>query len=82
MVVPRDVNVEAVQKAEESTLPLQPTDMDERITVPQGVCAAGNNRRTFRSVSEDLVEPDIIQTGEVTFLPAGRRRDKRTIGER
>jgi outer membrane biosynthesis protein TonB len=81
VVVPRDVNVELVQKAEESVLPLQPTDMDERITVPQGSAAPELTTDIPLRVSEDLVEPDIIQTGEVTFLrPEGA--DKRTIGER
>jgi len=81
VVVPRDVNVELVQKAEESELPLQPTDMDERITVPQGSAPPEISTDIPLRVSEDLVEPDIIQTGEVTFLrPEGA--DKRTIGER
>lgn len=81
MVVPRDVNVELVQRAEESNLPLQPTDMDERITVPQGSAAPELTPDIPIRVSEDLVEPDIIRTGEVTFLrPEGAGR--RTIGER
>lgn len=81
MVVPRDVNVELVQRAEESNLPLQPTEMDERITVPQGSSAPELTPDLPLRVSEDLVEPDIIQTGEVTFLrPEGAGR--RTIGER
>jgi outer membrane biosynthesis protein TonB len=81
MVVPRDVNVELVQKAEESELPLQPTELDERITVPQGSAPPELLTDIPLRVSEDLVEPDIIQTGEVTFLrPEGA--GKRTIGER
>jgi outer membrane biosynthesis protein TonB len=81
VVVPRDVNVELVQRAEESSLPVQPTDMDERITVPQGSSAPELTTEPPVHVSEELVEPDIIQTGEVTFLRregAGRR----TLGER
>jgi outer membrane biosynthesis protein TonB len=81
MVVPRDVNVELVQKAEESELPVQPTEMDERITVPQGSAPPELTTDIPLRVSEDLVEPDIIRTGEVTFLrPEGA--GKRTIGER
>ena len=81
MVVPRDVNVELLQKAEESHLPVQPTEMDERITVPQGSSAPELTTEIPLRVSEDLVEPDIIQTGEVTFLrPEGAGR--RTMGER
>jgi outer membrane biosynthesis protein TonB len=68
VVVPRDVNVEAVQKQEESHLPPQPTEMDERITIPVGV-APPEELRPLGPISEDLVEPDIIQTGEAAFLP-------------
>ena len=68
MVVPRDVNVELVQRTEESTLPPQPTEMDERITIPVGA-APPEDLPPLLPVSEDLVEPDIIRTGEVSFLP-------------
>ena len=68
VVVPRDVNVEAVQKQEESHLPPQPTEMDERITFPVGA-AAPEEFAPLGPISEDLVEPNIIQTGEVAFLP-------------
>jgi len=71
VVVPRDINVEAVQKQDESTLPVQPTEMDERITIPQGA-APPTILPLSLPVSEDLVEPDIIQTGEVSFLPPER----------
>jgi len=37
VVVPRDLNVAEVQRRDESTLPAQPTELDERITIPQGV---------------------------------------------
>jgi outer membrane biosynthesis protein TonB len=78
VVVPRDVNVEAVQRPDESLLPAQPTDMDERITVPLGAAPLevlpGN-----LSVSEELVQPDIIQTGELSFLPS--EQQKRPVGE-
>lgn len=81
MVVPRDVNVALLQQAEEASLPLQPTELDERITVPQGSSAPELTTEVPLRVSEDLVEPDIIQTGEVTFLrPEGAGR--RTVGER
>jgi len=70
-VVPRDVNVEAVQRPEESHLPLQPTDMDERVTVPQGAVAP-EEFSPLPQVSEELVEPDILQTGEVAFLTPER----------
>ncbi len=71
MVVPRDINVESVQTAEESHLPVQPTEMDERVTVPQGA-AAPLEFSPLPPVSEDLIEPDIMQTGEVAFLAPER----------
>jgi TonB family protein len=80
MVVPRDINVELVQKPDESTLPPQPTEMDERITIPQGVAPPEELPQVLPAVSEELVEPDIIQTGEVSFLPPTRAQ-KATTGE-
>ena len=68
VVVPRDVNVEAVQRAEVSHLPPQPTEMDERITIPVGV-APPEEFTPLGPISEDLVEPDLFQTGEAAFLP-------------
>jgi len=79
VVVPRDLNVEAVQRPDESNLPPQPSELDERITIPQGV-APPEVLPELLPVSEDLVEPDIIQTGEVSFLPP-ERAQKRSIGE-
>src|SRR5215470_12078008 len=80
MVVPRDVNVEAVQRPETSTLPPQPTEMDERITIPVGV-APPEELPPLPPVSEDLVEPNIIRTGEVSFLPP-EARTARTPADR
>src|SRR5260221_9176469 len=68
VVVPRDINVEAVQRVEESHLPPQPTEMDERISIPVGV-APPEEFRPLGPISEDLVEPDLFQTGEAAFLP-------------
>ncbi len=68
VVVPRDVNVEAVQRPDDSTLPAQPSDMDERITVPIGA-APPEILPELPPISEELVERDILQTGEVSFLP-------------
>jgi TonB family protein len=80
MVVPRDVNVELVQRVDESILPPQPTIMDERITIPMGV-APPQELPPLPAVSEELVEPDIIRTGEVSFLPP-EERDYRGRDER
>lgn len=71
VVVPRDVNVEAVQHVEESHLPPQPTEMDERVTVPQGAMPP-EELPPLPPVSEELVEPDILQGGEVAFLTPER----------
>lgn len=79
VVVPRDINVEEVQRPDDSNLPAQPTDMDERITVPQGA-APPEVLPEIVPVSEDLVQPDIIQTGELSFLPA-LEKQKRPMGE-
>ena len=79
IVVPRDIDVEAVQRPEETTLPPQPTEMDERITIPQGV-APPEELPELPPVSEDLVAPDIIRTGELAFLP-GASAQKRPRGE-
>jgi hypothetical protein len=80
-VVPRDIDVEAVKRPDESNLPPQPTDMDERITIPQGVVPPAELPAVLPAVSEELVEPDIIQTGEVSFLPPERVQKKATTGE-
>ena len=79
VVVPRDLNIEQVQRPDDSHLPAQPTDMDERITVPQGA-APPEVLPEHIPVSEDLVQPDIIQTGELSFLPSTQQQ-KRPIGE-
>ena len=75
VVVPRDINVEAVQRPDNSNLPPQPTEMDERISIPQGVVAP-EELPAMLPVSEDLVEPDIMQTGEVSFLSPERVTQK------
>jgi len=79
VVVPRDINIEEVQKPDDSHLPAQPTEMDERITVPQGA-APPEVLPEILTVSEDLVQPDIIQTGELSFLPS-EEKQKRPVGE-
>jgi len=71
VIVPRDVNYDTVQREERSALPAQPTEMDERITIPQGV-APPVELPAVLPVSEDLVEPNVISTGEVSFLPPVR----------
>jgi TonB C terminal len=79
VVVPRDLNVEEVQRPDDSHLPAQPTDLDERITVPQGALPP-EELPEMLAVSEDLVQPDIFQTGELSFLPS-EQQQKRPLGE-
>ena len=79
VVVPRDINIEEVQRPDDSALPAQPTEMDERITVPQGAAPLEVLPGPIQ-VSEELVQPDIIQTGELSFLPSVEKQ-KKPIGE-
>jgi len=71
MVVPRDVNVELVQRPDDSDLPAQPSEMDERMTIPHGAMLP-EELPEYVPVPGDLVTPDIMQTGEVTLLPPER----------
>ena len=66
-----DINVEKVQTPDTSNLPLQPTEMDERVTIPQGAALPEEMPAHFE-VPEDLVAPDIMSTGEVSLLPPER----------
>jgi outer membrane biosynthesis protein TonB len=66
-VVPRDVKPEEFVVEEKSSLPLQPTELDERITVPQGA-APPEVIAPVDKIPVDLVDPDIFMTGEVNLL--------------
>jgi hypothetical protein len=67
VVVPRDVKHEKFVAEKNGDLPLQPTDMDERITVPQGA-APPLVIKPLENIPTDLVESDIFMTGEVNLL--------------
>jgi outer membrane biosynthesis protein TonB len=69
VVVPRDVKREEFVAEERaiSDLPLQPTEMDERITVPQGA-APPEVIAPLEGIPSELVEADIFMTGEVNLL--------------
>ena len=67
VVVPRDVKHSEIVVEETNHLPLQPTDMDERITVPQGA-APPEIVKPLENIPTDLVESDIFMTGEVNLL--------------
>jgi hypothetical protein len=75
VVVPRDVNREAYNVKEDHSTPLQPTDMDARITVPQGA-APPETMEPFQSLPTDLVDPDIFMTGEVQLIAPPQKEDK------
>jgi outer membrane biosynthesis protein TonB len=80
-VVPRDLNAEAFQVEETNELPLQPTDMDARIAVPQGT-SRPETLETIENIPLDLVEADIFLTGEVNLLakePAEGKSKKEAI---
>ena len=65
VVVPRDVNREAYGVQEDLSVPLQPTDLDARITVPAGAAPPAVIEPMSLPPPEDLVGPDIFMTGEV-----------------
>lgn len=65
VVVPRDINREAYGVKEDPSVPLQPTDLDARITVPVGAAPPAVIEPMTLPPPEDLVGPDIFTTGEV-----------------
>jgi len=75
VVVPRDVNREAYSVVEDISAPVQPTDLDSRIAVPQGA-APLEIAATPVIVPEDLVERDVFMTGEVHLVPEPATEDK------
>jgi hypothetical protein len=76
VVVPRDVNREAYSVTEDHSTPLQPTDMDERIVLPAGAAPPEMSSYPLH-VAEDLVDPDIFNTGEVQLI-VPEQGDKQT----
>jgi outer membrane biosynthesis protein TonB len=75
VVVPRDLNAAAYGPREESALPAQPSEMDERVAVPLGA-APPEEILPLESLPGDLVELDVFMTGEVQFMPAPKSEDK------
>lgn len=75
VVVPRDIDAAAYRVEENSTLPPQPTDLDERIAIPQG--AAPPERIEAPLIPPaDLVDLDVFMTGEVNLLTKPRDDQK------
>lgn len=77
VVVPRDVKPEAYEAREESNLPAQPTDLDERITIPAGA-APPEVIPPPEKLPLDLVEGDVFLTGEVNFLATEQKTEDKT----
>jgi outer membrane biosynthesis protein TonB len=68
VVVPRDIQREAYSVVEDVSVPLQITDMDQRIAVPQGAEPPQPTSGAPPVVDPDLVDPDIFMTGEARLL--------------
>ncbi len=75
VVVPRDVNQEAYNVKENKSTPVQPTDMDERIAIPQG--GAPLEMTEGRLIPPaDIVDLDVFMTGEVNLLTKPQTEEK------
>src|SRR5215472_6450398 len=68
VVVPRNIRREAYGVREDFSMPLQPTDLDERITVPAGGAPPAVIEPLTLPPPIDLVGPDIFMTGEVQLV--------------
>jgi len=75
-VVPRGLKREDFLVEEPSTLPLQPTDMDERVTVPQGAAPPEIIAPSENILPAEIVDPDIFLTGQVNLLTEARTEDR------
>jgi outer membrane biosynthesis protein TonB len=75
-VVPRDVRRQDFVVEEQSHLPLQPTDLDERVTVPQGAAPPEIIAPSENLIPAEIVEPDIFMTGEVNLLTKERTEER------
>ncbi len=67
VVVPRDIHREAYSVVEDVSIPLQVTEMDQRIAVPQN-SAPPETTASLPVVDTDLVDPDIFTTGEAHLM--------------
>ena len=75
VVVPRDVEPAAYRVEEDNSVPVQPTDLDERIAIPQGV-APPETLEAPLTPPADLVDLDIFMTGEVNLLVKPQREQR------
>jgi hypothetical protein len=75
VVVPRNVSREAYGVQEDLSIPLQPTDLDQRITVPVGAAPPAIIEPLTLPPPVDLVGPDIFTTGEVQLVVPEQKDD-------
>src|SRR5882762_967736 len=76
-VVPRDIDPASYRVTDNAHgLPPQPSELDERITVPLGAASPEIVPPPPR-VSEDFVESDVFLTGEVNFLANALSREEK-----
>jgi TonB family protein len=80
VVVPRDVEPTAFVPEENRSAPVQPTDLDARIAIPQGTAAPEKIEAPI-APPQDLVDLDVFMTGEVNLLtkPEARDQDKWSV---
>lgn len=78
VVVPRNVSPEAYSVQEDLSMPLQPTDLDERITVPVGAAPPEVIEPLTLPPPVDLVGPDIFMTGEVQLVTPEQKDESAT----
>jgi outer membrane biosynthesis protein TonB len=75
VVVPRDVNQEAYNVQENTSTPVQPTDMDERIAIPRGGAPLELAKGPLIPPA-DIVDLDVFMTGEVNLLTKPQSEEK------
>lgn len=75
VVVPRDVNQEAYNVKENTSTPVQPTDMDERIAIPRGGAQLEMTQGRLIPPA-DIVDLDVFMTGEVNLLTKPQSEEK------
>ena len=75
VVVPRNVSREAYGVQEDLSIPLQPTDLDQRITVPVGAAPPVVIEPLTLPPPVDLVGRDIFMTGEVQLVTPDQKEE-------
>src|SRR5271168_1653700 len=68
VVVPRDINREAYGVVEDHSVPVQPSDLDERVTVPLG-SRLPQIVPPAEFAPPDMVPLDVFTSGEVHLVP-------------